>query len=155
MTENTLQIENIDLYLPVIKQDKDCNESELDARNKSIAFDALFNNLPFQVIANTYKVSKGRVSQIVSEFMEDSRYAELLKRWNKKVSGKTRAKVLEMLDYLDVKQMNHNSLPTNIGVMIDKARLIDGETIQSSTPGVQVQVVNYGTVNMGKAQDAG
>jgi len=96
-------------------------------------------------IAKDYGISQATVSRIIDKYRCDERLQKKMNFiWNKKTSQEARKKALAVIEGIEPDNVPAQSKAMSAGILIDKARLLDGETVVSDAQAnIQINVINY------------
>jgi len=120
------------------------NGLQISDRDEQIAYLHLFKDIPQAEIASKYSMTRQNVSRIVCQFLDDDKYTKRLARhWEKETSLTARKKALKVINSVDPDKLHGSSKAYTAGVLIDKARLIDGDD-DGKAAGIQINIINYG-----------
>ena len=113
-------------------------------RNDRIAFDYLILGDKQGVISKRYDLSQGHVSEIINQYAEsDVLRKRVNKLFDKKTSTVSRKQALAIITNIKPKKIVEGSKALSASILIDKARLLDGESTEVVDTNIQVNVVNY------------
>jgi len=112
--------------------------------NDRMAFLSLFRGVRQVDIAKQFGVHQSRVSQIVQAYRDNERlHKRVNKLWGNNTSIEARKQALDIIDSIKPDKVPPQSKAMSAGILIDKARLLDGETIEQGDVNIQVNVINY------------
>ena len=101
-------------------------------RDEQIAFLVIYKGVPQIDIASQFDISQQRVSQIVQEFKYgDAHNNKLVKIWEKDISNTMMLKAGQTAASIDPDKIPEGSKATTVGILIDKTRLIQGESTEN------------------------
>ena len=96
-------------------------------------------------LAEKYGLTQGTVSWIVKKYQNNDALQKRINRfWDKKTSAIARTKALKIIEGIRPNKIVEQQKATSAAILIDKARLLDGES-DKATPNtaIQINIVNY------------
>ena len=111
-------------------------------RNEYIAYLHLIEGKSQGKVADMYGITKQRVSQLCSKYYKNEtvqRHIAMMSE--KKTSSIARSKALQIIESIDKSKIHDNSKATSAAILIDKARLLDGQT--TDNVGIAISTVSY------------
>ena len=101
-------------------------------QEEQIAFLVLFKGEKQADVAKYYNVTQGWVSQVCSKFKHTEQYNnKLIKVWEKDISNTMMLKAGQTAASIDPSKIPEGSKATTVGILIDKTRLIQGESTEN------------------------
>ena len=108
------------------------DEAFLDDRNRLIVYQYLFEGKKQIDIAREFDLTQGSISQIIQKVVNDERIKHrLISLWEKEYAVEARKKALELVRRIDPENHPPSKRAVDSGILVDKARLIDGETTEN------------------------
>lgn len=117
--------------LPILTKNDLLTEENIPGLNKAekIAYLYLIKGMQQTDIANLFGITQQTVSGYVCRLKEDDAFQKrTVRAWEKDFTVEARRMSSKLLHSIKPDKMSEGSKPQAIGILIDKARLIDGES---------------------------
>jgi len=129
MTSDNSTQDPHDLINSIIPSTQDLSALSLPERNDLIFYLYLIKGLKQVDLSHIFNLDPGQICRIIDKCKQDQNFkSRAISVWEKDISIRMRRKASQGVDSLDFSKMPDGSKPQAIGILIDKARLIDDQS---------------------------